>query len=232
LVQAASAILAHAERRAEIIGQNIANASAPAYKRRVAFVSLVNPADARRDVETRSATAVDFRQGKLVETGNSYDLAIGGRGFFALREEAGVRFTRDGRFTRREDGRLVDPSGGVLQLASGEDVVVGDAGFDVQPDGRILAAGTEAGRIAVFDAPDPAKLAEVAGGFSDAGGVLELTEQAGVTQGAYEASNVSVADEMVAMMESLRMAEAGQRVMLTYDDLMGRVISSFGESVR
>jgi flagellar basal body rod protein FlgG len=37
---------------------------------------------------------------------------------------------------------------------------------------------------------------------------------------------------MVSMMEALRRAEAGQRVMNVYDDLMGRAITTFGENVR
>jgi flagellar basal-body rod protein FlgF len=53
-----------------------------------------------------------------------------------------------------------------------------------------------------------------------------------VQQGAYEASNVTTGDEMVLMMEALRRAEAGQRVMNVYDDLLGRAVTSFGENVR
>lgn len=232
LVEAASAILAQAQRRTEIAGLNIANSTTPAYKRRVLFSSLLQSPDPSRSAEVSAQTAVDFRPGKVVQTGNPYDLAITSPGFFALRQEDTVRFSRAGRFTRREDGRLVDALGGVLQLASGSDVVVNDADFEVRPDGRILLSGAEAGQIAVYATEDPADLSPVEGGFSDSGNALALLGRSSLVQGAYEASNVSNADEMVAMMQALRTAEAGQRMMITYDDLMGRVISTFGDNVK
>jgi hypothetical protein len=35
---------------------------------------------------------------------------------------------------------------------------------------------------------------------------------------------------MVGMMEALRRAESGQRLVLTYDDLMGRALNAFGQN--
>jgi hypothetical protein len=34
---------------------------------------------------------------------------------------------------------------------------------------------------------------------------------------------------MVALMEAVRRAETGQRIIGTYDDLMGRALSAFGQ---
>ncbi|WCM29993.1 hypothetical protein NDN01_25485 [Sphingomonas sp. QA11] len=53
-----------------------------------------------------------------------------------------------------------------------------------------------------------------------------------VRQGMTEASNVSVGDEMVTMMAALRQAESGARLVQTYDDLLGRAITTFGQSGR
>ena len=44
-----------------------------------------------------------------------------------------------------------------------------------------------------------------------------------------ETSNVNMGDEMVAMMEAVRRAETGQRLVTTYDDLMGRALNLFGQ---
>jgi flagellar basal-body rod protein FlgF len=232
LVDAAMAILAQAERRTEIAGQNVANATSPAYKRRVAFASLVNGADKSRPIAPQILTGVDFRPGKLVQTGNPYDLAVTGPGFFAVHHEDGMRFTRSGRFTRRDDGRLIDTTGGVLQAVSGGDVIVADRDFEVRSDGRIFIAGAEAGKVALFETPNPGRLTALDGGFADNDGSLSLSADPHLVQGAYEASNVTTGDEMVLMMQALRLAEAGQRVMITYDDLMGRAISTFGDSVK
>ena len=54
-------------------------------------------------------------------------------------------------------------------------------------------------------------------------------EQPVVRQGMVEASNVSMADEMLALMAALRSAESAQRVVQVYDDLMGRALTAFGQ---
>jgi flagellar basal-body rod protein FlgG len=43
-----------------------------------------------------------------------------------------------------------------------------------------------------------------------------------------EASNVNLAEEMVSMMEVMRQAETGARLVQTYDDLMGKVVQTLG----
>src|SRR5690606_31396754 len=47
-----------------------------------------------------------FEQGPLRFTGNTLDVALNGEGFFAVQTDAGVRFTRDGRFMLDSEGRL------------------------------------------------------------------------------------------------------------------------------
>jgi flagellar basal body rod protein FlgG len=60
----------------------------------------------------------------------------------------------------------------------------------------------------------------------------QVTPMADVTvkQGMLESSNVSTADEMIAIMSAVRQAQAGQHLINVYDDLMGRAISTFGQS--
>jgi len=51
-----------------------------------------------------------------------------------------------------------------------------------------------------------------------------------ILQGKLEASNVSTAGEMVAMMAALRGAETGQRLVQLYDDLMAKALDAFGRN--
>lgn len=55
--------------------------------------------------------AVDYRQGALESTGNAYDLAIVGEGFFALETPDGVRYSRNGAFFKNSQGYLQDIRG-------------------------------------------------------------------------------------------------------------------------
>ena len=55
--------------------------------------------------------AVDYQQGALETTGNTYDLAIVGDGFFAVQTPDGVRYTRNGAFFKNNAGYLQDIRG-------------------------------------------------------------------------------------------------------------------------
>jgi flagellar basal-body rod protein FlgF len=232
LVDLGVSVLSQAERRVEIAAQNLSNATTPAYKRRVAFSALIQSTDSQSAVLPRVAAAIDFRNGKLVETGNPYDLALAGPGYFSVRYDNRINYTRQGQFSVDADGRLIDGRGGVLQFANGSDAIVESDKFVVGADGAVTEEGQLRGRIGVFGADDQTALEASDGGFSAGSASMTLLDNASVEQGAYEASNVTTGDEMVLMMEALRRAEAGQRVMNVYDDLMGRAITTFGESVR
>lgn len=219
LIESASAILSQSEKRLEIIAQNVANAATPGYKRLVAFSALVPAANGGDSVDTVVTPAVDRRPGKAVVTGVPFDFALTGPGLFALRGDQGTHLTRQGRFSRDRDGRLIDVVGNALQLVSGNDLIVSSSEFEVHSDGTVIEHGAVLGRIAVYGAQ----------GEEGAG---DLIAAPNLQQGAYEGSNVSSADELVAMMEALRRAESAQRVMITYDELMGRAITTFGEAGR
>ena len=232
LADISMAIFSQAERRVEIAAQNLSNATTPAYKRRVAFSSLVQTPDNPNTVMPRTSTAIDFRSGKLVETANPYDIALVGPGYFAVRYDERILYTRQGQFSADAKGRIVDPRGGILQFANGSDASVESDNFQIAPDGVLTEAGELRGIIAVYGTEDESALEPVVGGFSDSRATLTLLDDIALQQGAYEASNVTTGDEMVLMMEALRRAEAGQRVMNVYDDLLGRAVTSFGENVR
>jgi flagellar basal-body rod protein FlgF len=228
----AVAILSQAQKRVEIAAQNIANSTTPAYKRRVPFSTLLG-GDKSSQVETPTVNAViDFRSGKLSQTGKPTDLALSSPGYFVLRSDNRVVYSRSGQLSIDKDGRLVNAQGFALQLSNGSDLVLQTSDFKVRVDGTVVEKGEALGRIAVFAAPDQNRLEPVDGNFRAGSSDLVESLDAQIQQGAIETSNVSSGDEMVSMMESLRRAEAGQRVMNVYDDLMGRVITSFGDSMR
>ena len=231
LADLALAAISQAQRRVEIAAENLANVTTPAYKRRVPFAVLVAQDDEQKPTPTVKA-AIDFTGGKLSQTGNPADLAISGPGYFVVRQEDRVLYSRNGQFAVDGEGRLVNPQGFVLQLANGADLKVSAAAFEVRSDGTVVDKGVVLGRIALFAPDDEHAMEPATGGFTGPASQLPEQDRALIRQGAIETSNVSTGDEMVVMMEALRRAEAGQRVMNVYDDLMGRVITSFGESGR
>ncbi len=227
MIENAAAILSIAQQRVEIAGQNIANAVTPGYRRRIGFETLL--AGGPRSVSAPIVgSAPDLSPGKQIQTGNPYDLAISGEGFFAVRQGEEIVYTRGGQFQRDQDGRLVTVGGAVLQGEAGDLVVRGQS-TAIASDGAVLDAGEIIARIPLFAFP-AADARWVSGeAFTVAPGSAQRLERAAIRQGALESSNVTSGDEMVSMMEALRRAETAQRLVNVYDDLMGRAISNFGQ---
>ena len=231
LIAIASSILSDAARTMEASAQNVANITTAGYKRRTEFSELMNTPSADAELAFARHTSIDFTSGKVVETGNPYDLALSGDGFFVVRTPAdALVYTRDGQFSRDAQGRLVDAKGGALQ-ADGRDLVLTGRKVEILKDGVVLEDGAPTAHLDVVRFVDRAAATPTDGGaFSAPPAAVEPLDRATVQQGAIEMSNVTTAGEMVSMMGALRRAETGQRLAIVYDDLMGRAITSFGQT--
>lgn len=230
----AGTILARSARSVEIAAQNLANMTTAGYKaKRQAFPAVEvteiagvgSPAGGRT-----SELSVDFSAGKLQKTGNPLDLAISSNGFFSVRSGGTILYTRSGQFKRDGDGHLVMPGGAILQSFGG-DLAIDDRDFTVLADGTIQQGGQPVAQIAVVDFDNKSILRSAGEGFFTAstGSAAREVPAPQMQQGVLETSNVSTADEMTALMMGVRSAETGQRVVQTYDDLMGQALITFGQ---
>lgn len=173
---------------------------------------------------------VSLLSGLLSETGNDFDMAISGEGFFELRDESGPLYTRNGQFSRDDDGRLLGLGGRPVQGVGGGDIVLPGSEFSITADGSVMEGDRLVARIAVMSFEAEAALAGPDGLVSVATDAVRGMDAPVVRQGFLESSNVALGDEMIALMEAVRRAETGQRLMNVYDDLMGRAITTFGQS--
>jgi flagellar hook protein FlgE len=109
----------------QIIGDNIANVNTVGFKSSsFAFQDLLS-----QSVSTLSGTSqvgrgtalgdiqASFAQGSFESTGNTTDLAVGGDGFFVLKQQGteNLYYSRAGNFNFNEDGYLTNPEGYVVQ---------------------------------------------------------------------------------------------------------------------
>jgi flagellar basal-body rod protein FlgG len=228
-IDIAASVLSQSERRVEIAGQNIANLTTPGYKRRVSFAAFLPPDGSGLDPLTTGVTP-DLAAGKLSETGNPYDLAIAGGGFFTINVAGQSLYTRQGQFQRDADGRLVTAQGFAVQAEGGGDIRLKSADFKVLDDGSVVEDGEPVAKLAIVDFANPQNAAYAEGGLlSMPDADVKPAETSRLRQGMLEASNVSMGDEMISMMEALRRAESGQRLAGVYDDLMGRVLNAFAQ---
>ncbi|MBB3587930.1 flagellar basal-body rod protein FlgG [Sphingomonas sp. BK481] len=172
-------------------------------------------------------------QGAPNQTGNRYDIAIQGRGYFQVTLPSGqIGFTRDGSFQLSEQGELVTADGFRVEPA----IVIPPEAVDV--------AISKTGEVQVKLANDPAlqtvgqiQLATFVNeaGLEAQGGNLFLeTASSGqptvaapgqpgfgdTLQGFVEASNVNPVSEITALITAQRAYEMNSRVVKTADEML------------
>ena len=137
--------------RLAVIANNLANVNTTGFKRgRGVFADLLYQnvrqpgAPSSQDSQLPSglmlgtgvrvvATEKIFTQGNIVQTENSLDIAIQGRGFFEILQPGGsTAYTRDGSFQVNSDGLLVTANGLTVQ-----------PGITVPDDTQSLTIGTD-----------------------------------------------------------------------------------------
>ena len=180
-------------------------------------------------------------QGNLSVTTNALDLAIEGNGFFqVLKPDGTTAYTRDGAFTADGTGRIVTRDGLPLQPAIS--VPQGYTNVTISTEGTVsaTAAGasepTEIGQIQLAQFINPPGLQPQgdnlltetpASGNAQVGqpGIDGLGQ---VRQGALEASNVNMVEELVNMIETQRAYEVNSKVVHSVDQMMGTATQMAG----
>ncbi len=147
-------------REMRVVANNIANASTPGYRREgVIFAEHLASLDRGGDTLAMAharGRLLDLGQGALTQTGNRFDLAIEGDGFFLVETPDGNRLTRAGAFTPSGEGELMNSDGHRL-LDEGQAPLIVPAGASavaIAPDGTLSANGIPFGRIGVFNPPE------------------------------------------------------------------------------
>ena len=179
------------------------------------------------------STEKNYNQGSMIQTKNALDFAVQGEGMFqVLQPDGTMAYTRDGSFKLSVDRELVTANGMPVQpsivipsnaesISVGEDGTVtiqpyGNAAEQVigqmqltrfvnyaglEPMGKNLYRETSASGAPVVSAPD--------------------TDGAGrISQGALEAANVNVVEEMVNMIETQRAYEINSKAISSVDSML------------
>lgn len=179
------------------------------------------------------ATEKMHSQGSMIQTKNALDLAVQGEGMFQILQPDGTfAYTRDGSFKLSVNRELVTANGMPVQPAivipqDAESITIGEDGVvaiqpygnaeeqvigqlqlarfvnyaGLEPMGKNLYRETSASGAALLSAPD--------------------TDGAGrIAQGALEAANVNVVEEMVNMIETQRAYEINSKAISSVDSML------------
>ncbi len=238
----------------DVISNNIANVNTTAFKQdRTEFQDLMyqslNYTAGATSATSNNPTGIDtglgvrvsgiqknFIQGSLKETGNSFDLAIQGDGFFKITTPAGeTAYSRNGSFKLDSEGSMVNGQGFKLEP---EIVIPSDLiNVSIGQDGTVSAidpatgAISTLGQITIVDFINPAGLSPQGDSLylatSVSGDAIEGTpglEGIGtIRQGMLEGSNVQLVTEMVNLITAQRGYEANSKSITTTDTMLQTV---------
>lgn len=236
----------------EVVSNNIANMNTTGFKRqRAEFQDLLyqnvervgaNSSDAGTVVPSGIQVGVGVRtagiyritdQGSLQNTGNMFDLAVNGRGFFnILLPDGQEAYTRAGSFQIDQTGQLVTPEGYIVQPAivipqTATDVTINEQGqVEFMEDGAPQPAAAGVLNLVIF--PNEVGLEAIGGNMfleSQASGapVISTPGQPGygaILQGFLEQSNVNAVSEITSMISAQRAYELNSKVIQTADEML------------
>jgi flagellar basal body rod protein FlgG len=235
-IQATALSLTAISQRYEATAHNLANASTIGYKRcGAATMAAEVPVEGAptgsvatvpgTTVALATRTFIDFTQGALIQTGRPLDVALHGPGFLVLETPGGDRYTRNGVLRPNAAGQLVDSEGRTVAGEGGPIVLPSTASgmaISIGTDGRIMAGGKNIGQLRVVEFADPVALVPVGQNAFEAPAAAAPAPATKTTveQGAQEASNVRVVDELVNLITCTRLYEATLKNVTVQDERM------------
>lgn len=244
--------MSNEQKRLDIISNNIANAATVGYKEEnvtsqsfdeMLTIKIRDNSEAYIDKPIGKMSLgvklgevyTDYGQGPIRTTGNTYDLAIEGKGFFQIRVvdkngNESTRYTRNGSFKMTSNGFITDSDGNYLQGANGDvQVPVDAADVAISVDGTVYADGVIVDQINLYDFDDYDYLKKVDDiSYSAIEGAVPLDATGNIRQGFTEQSNVNAVSEMVDMITITRAYESNQKVIRTVDLMIDKAVNSVG----
>jgi len=211
-----------------VTANNLANASTPGFREQVAAfraVPMGGEGANTRAFALDTTPGSNFVPGSVESTGNPFDFAIQGDGFFVVRRADGTEaLTRGGNFRVDNSGQLTT-AGGLP--------VLGESGPIVIPANSSSPQVADDGSVVVFDgtSPQPQILGKIrlvkvpARSLSRSEDGLFNANQANfssdnsisVKQGFLESSNVSVAAAMVSLVAQQRLFDLNVKMIQNAD---------------
>ena len=181
---------------------------------------------AERVFVSPNGAKIVFDAGRFRPTGNPYDLAIQGPGFFELKTPQGLRYTRDGVFHLDAKRKLVNEKGYPVMGQSGE-LKLPDGEVLIDGQGVIKVNNNPIGKLKILEFPEtamPLKVDEGVFGGSEG----KVAKEPSVLSGALEDSNVNPLGEMVKMIQGMRSYESAQKVIQSFDRMTEMAVNDLG----
>ena len=241
------------QRRVDVLANNLANSSTTGFKAEgstsESFYDVLaykikdtsEPFAARRlgamNLGVKiGETYTDYSEGSFITTGNDYDMALSGKGFFAIEFTAkdgtvSTKYTRAGDFIANSAGELVNKNGDYVLDINGQHITVDPL---VKPtmglDGTIYQNGNAVGTIQIQDFEDYNYLKKYGENYYDAiEGATLIESTATIYNGMLEASNVQTVKEMVNLINYQRAYETNQKMIQAHNETLDTAVNDLGK---
>ena len=199
------------------VAQNLANVTTNGFRAQIdsfRAVPVIGPGAPTRTMVVDASVGNDFRPGVIQTTGRDLDVAINGKGWFAVQGPDGKEaYTRDGSFLVNANGLMQTRAGFTVLGDGGAISVPPDTNLSIANDGTIStvpATGqknqvTEVGRLKLVNPPEQDLVRGDDGLFRMANGNPADTDtNITVHPGGLESSNVNLAEALVSMISLSR----------------------------
>jgi len=165
---------------------------------------------------------LDLGQGELKATGNPLDLALEGQGFFAIQTSNGVRYTRDGAFSRSPKGVLQTSQAEPVLDASLKPITIPTGNVYVAPDGSISVSTPDGsaivGKVGTFGFSDTSVLAAEGSDRFSANGAKAIAANISIEQGSIEGANENAIHGTMELVLVQRQAEMMQKALSVFNN--------------
>jgi len=238
----------------DVISNNIANVNTNGFKQdRAEFQDLMyqslNYTAGATSANTNNPTGIDtglgvrvsgiqknFLQGSINETGNTYDIAIQGNGFFQITTPDGdTAYSRNGAFKLDSEGTIVNASGYTLEpeITVPSDLI----NISIAQDGTVTGQDASTGETTTLGQITLVNFINTAGLSPQGSNLYLATDISGdpieetpgengmgsIQQGMLEGSNVQLVTEMVNLITAQRGYEANSKAINTTDSMLQTV---------
>jgi flagellar basal-body rod protein FlgF len=217
----------------EISANNIANANTTGYSTEKVLFSPYLVKDGKRDnAYANDVTSYrDTTTGPIKLTGNPFDLAITGNGYFQVQTPQGARYTKSGNFQLDAQGIIVTPSGFPVLGKSGGPITIPATAKDVVINGagEVVVDGEQAGQIGIFEFKNEQTMKRVGNSMYSSEEPAQQSITARIAQGALEGSNVSPVTELVRVQELSRSAGSTAKFISSMFELQRKAATAYAK---
>ena len=178
-------------------------------------------------------TLIDSSQGELEPTRSPLDVAIEGRGYFAVDDGGETRLTRNGQFAVDREGHLIlsnENGQKVLDARQQPIKLEPTGGVAIGADGTVTQHRQPVAQLGLFDVANRSLLHKQGGTLLRYGDQELLPAERGTLHAEFvERANVDPATELAALMDTQRQLEANANMIRYQDQTLSKLVNEVGK---